>query len=218
MARLPRFASTSRPGTEKVVTFYIVQYQARGDRAIPRPSAQADVRRPVRGHQRYAQDGRGCLPAVIARCEEMDAKLADSGQDEERQFLAADALHSYQYNTILHATREEGTGLGRDRGGVLLHQHLRPDGGSRFLRTGDASLDRAERTRSFPRPLLLYDELTLPGQTQRSPGGLGFWHDMGTRINFSNHEKGAAYKTLMTQEELQNWILCARALLEDDRR
>ena len=32
---------------------------------------------------------------------------------------------------------------------------------------------------------------------------------MGTRMNFSNREKGAAYPTLMTQEELQNWIVCA---------
>ena len=53
------------------------------------------------------------------------------------------------------------------------------------------------------------DELTLPGQTTRVPGGLGFCHDMGSRTNFSNGEKGAVYTTLMTQEELQNWIICS---------
>ena len=44
------------------------------------------------------------LPAAIERCQEMDRKLATCGQDEERRFLAADALHSYQFNTILYAT------------------------------------------------------------------------------------------------------------------
>lgn len=61
----------------------------------------------------------------------------------------------------------------------------------------------------FINPYSYTDELSLPGQTRRIPGGIGFCHDMGSRTNFSNRERGASYKTLMTQEELQNWIICA---------
>jgi hypothetical protein len=61
----------------------------------------------------------------------------------------------------------------------------------------------------FVYPFSYVDELSLPGQTQLSPGGIGFCHDMGSRLGFSTHEKGARYTKLMTQEELQNWIICA---------
>ena len=36
----------------------------------------------------------------------------------------------------------------------------------------------------------------FPARRSALPAVIGFCHDMGTRINFSNREKGAAYKTL----------------------
>jgi hypothetical protein len=197
------------PGTEKVITFYIVQYR-NGVIAqfLDHPlklmcdALYADINDVLKSASAE-------LPAAIARCQEMDAKLAGSGQDEERQFLAADALHSYQYNTILHATETK-----EPVWAVI-------EGECSCINTFDLTVDHVfyelamhpwtvrNELDHFLNPFSYTDELTLPGQTQRFPGGLGFCHDMGTRINFSNREKGAAYKTLMTQEELQNWIICA---------
>ena len=197
------------PGSEKVVTFYTVQYRS-GVIAqfLDHPlklmcdALYADINDVLKSASAE-------LPSVIAHCQEMDAKLAGSGQDEERQFLAADALHSYQYNTILHATETK-----EPVWAVI-------EGECSCINTFDLTVDHVfyelamhpwtvrNELDHFLNPFSYTDELTLPGQTQRSPGGIGFCHDMGTRINFSNHEKGAAYKTLMTQEELQNWIVCA---------
>ena len=44
------------------------------------------------------------LPAVIARCEDGRETGRLRPGRLRRKFLAADALHSYQYNTVLHAT------------------------------------------------------------------------------------------------------------------
>ncbi len=61
----------------------------------------------------------------------------------------------------------------------------------------------------FVFPFSYIDELALPGQKQRSPDGIGFGHDMGSKLAFSTKEKGASYPRPTTQEELQNWIICA---------
>ena len=92
------------PGTEKTVTFFVVQYR---DGVIsqfqdhPLKLMCAALYPDVNDVLKTAA---GSLPAVIARCEEMDRKLAACGEDDERKFLSADALHSYQYNTVLNAT------------------------------------------------------------------------------------------------------------------
>jgi hypothetical protein len=41
------------------------------------------------------------------------------------------------------------------------------------------------------------------------PGGLGFCHDMGTAFYFHTPEDVAFPNPVMSQEELQNWIICA---------
>ena len=139
----------------------------------------------------------------------MDKKLADCGQDAERQFLAAHSLHSYQYNTAFYATDK-----------------MEPvwsviEGECSCINTFDLTVDHVfyelamdpwtvrNELDNFLSPYSFTDELSLPGKTLRFPGGLGFCHDMGSRITFSNGEKGASYPNLMTQEELQNWLICA---------
>jgi hypothetical protein len=198
------------PNTDKTVTFYIAQYR---DGVIAQfmdhplklmcDALYADVNDMLNTAQAE-------LPAVVARCAEMDQKLASCGQDDERKFNAADSLHSYQYNTILHQT----TDTKQPVWAVI-------EGECSCINTFDLTVDHVfyelcmhpwtvrNELDHFLTPYSFTDQLSLPGQTDRVPGGIGFCHDMGSRINFSTKEKGAVYKVLMTQEELQNWILCA---------
>jgi hypothetical protein len=204
------FCLHAGPGTEKVVTFYVAQY---------RPGVLANFS----GHPlklmcdslftdindilKTAQDE---LPAVVTRCSGMDQKLASCAQDDERKFNAADSLHSYQYNTILH----QMTDTKEPVWGVI-------EGECSCINTFDLTVDHVfyelcihpwtvrNELDHFLSPYSYTDQLSLPGQPGLLPGGLGFCHDMGSRISFSSKDKGAVYKVLMTQEELQNWILCA---------
>ena len=197
------------PGTEKDVTFYIAQYLD-GHEAVlaghPLKLMCDVLYSDINDILKTAQDD---LPAVVARCAEMDKKLANCGQDDERKFLTADALHSYQYNTVLHADDQK-----QPVWAVI-------EGECSCINTFDLTVDHVfyelamhpwtvrNELNNFLTIFSYTDELTVAGDTQRIPGGLGFCHDMGSRINFSTREKGAHYKTLMTQEELQNWIVCA---------
>ncbi len=196
-------------GSERAVTFYIAQYVDGTEATLAGHSLKlmCDVLYPnINDILKTAQTS---LPAVIAQCAAMDKKLADCGQDDERRFLAADALHSYQYNTVLHADENK-----RPIWAVI-------EGECSCINTFDLTIDHVfyelsmhpwtvkNELNNFRDIFSFNDELTLPDQTNRIPGGLGFCHDMGSRLNFSTHEKGAHYPTLMTQEELQNWIVCA---------
>jgi hypothetical protein len=200
-------------GTEKTVTFYIAQYI---DGVEAQLETQAGQFEPLKlmcdalytDINDILSTAQNSLPAVINRCAEMDKKLNDSGQDDERKFLAADTLHSYQYNTVLHATEKK-----EPVWAVI-------EGECSCINTFDLTVDHVfyelamhpwtvrNELDHFTYPFSYTDELSLGGQSQRYPGGLGFCHDMGSRLDFSTHEKGARYKTLMTQEELQNWIIC----------
>jgi hypothetical protein len=197
-------------GVAKTVTFYIAQYR---DGVIAHfmshpmklmcDSLYADINDILK----TAQDE---LPSVITRCDALDKTLADCGQDDERRFNAADSLHSYQYNTILYQTIDTNEPVWA----VI-------EGECSCINTFDLTVDHVfyelamhpwtvrNELDHFLDPYSFTDELSLPGKTDRWPGGIGFCHDMGSRINFSSGEKGAVYPNLMTQEELQNWILCA---------
>ena len=197
------------PGAVKEVTFYVVQYQPGVVAHLQDQPMTLMCDSLYKDTNDILKTAAASLPAVISRCQDVDAKLTGCGQDAERQFLAADTLHSYQYNTVLYAG-----------------EHKKPvwtviEGECSCINTFDLTVDMVfyelamhpwtvrNELDNYARIFSYTDELSLPGQTARVPGGIGFWHDMGTRTNFSNRKKGAAYSTLMTQEELQNWILCA---------
>lgn len=197
------------PGTEKTVVFYIAQYEHGTITKLedhPLKLMCDSLYADVNDILKTAQD---TLPDVIAHCDEMDKQLSNCGQDAERQFLSAGALHSYQYNTILYGDEQKNPVWA-----VI-------EGECSCINTFDLTVDHVfyelamhpwtvrNELEHFLSPYSFVDELSLPGQTQRAPGGLGFFHDMGGRLVFADHAKGALYKTLMTQEELQNWIICA---------
>ena len=202
------------PGAEKTVTFYIAQYVDGVEANFETQAGQTEPLKlmcdalysDINDILKTAQDS---LPEVVSRCAEVDKKLDDCGQDAERKFLAADTLHSYQYNTVLHAADKK-----EPIWAVI-------EGECSCINTFDLTVDHVfyelamhpwtvrNELDHFVYPFSYTDELSLPGQTQHFPGGIGFCHDMGSRLHFSTHEKGAGYPNLMTQEELQNWIICA---------
>jgi hypothetical protein len=198
------------PGTEKVVTFYIAQYRPgilSTFMGHPFRLMCDALYTDINDILATAQDQ---MPAVIARCSEVDQKLANCGQDQERRFNAASALHSYQFNTILHQTTDTKEPIW-----VVI------EGEYSLINTCDLTVDHVfyelcmhpwtvrNELNHFLMGYSFTDQLSTPGQPGLLPGGLGFCHDMGSRFNFPSKESGAVYKVLMTQEELQNWILCA---------
>jgi len=196
-------------GTQKEVTFYIAQYKHGNTGRLEDHALR------LMGDALYSDindilaTAQASLSAVVARCNEVDKKLDGCGQDEERRFLAAHALHSYQFNSILQATEKKEP--------VWVIE----EGECGYANTFDLTVDHVfyelamhpwtvrNELDNFSRIFSYTDELTRPGQKQRFPGGIGFCHDMGRSVGFSTRERGASYATLMTQEELQNWIICA---------
>jgi hypothetical protein len=149
-------------------------------------------------------------PAAIRRSRELDALMAHSGIGPERQLLSADALHSYLYNTVLWQNETSGLPVF----GV-------EEGECRFINTLDLTIDNLfyelamhpwtvrNELDTFMAHYAFTDQVRRPGAAALSPGGLGFYHDMGTSLKFADPAKGQAYSALMTQEELQNWLCCA---------
>jgi hypothetical protein len=202
------------PGTQKTVTFYIAQYLPGVESQFEYAPMQEEPLHLMcdalySGIDDILQTAQDSLPAVIARCNAMDKKLADCPEDDERKFVAADALHSYQYNTALHATDK------KEPIWTVI------EGECSCINTFDLTVDHVfyelamhpwtvrNELDHFVYPFSYVDELSLPGGSEKFPGGIGFCHDMGSRLSFSTQEKGARYTSLMTQEELQNWIICA---------
>lgn len=195
-------------GMCKEVTFYIAQYQSGNSGQMEEHRLRLMCDALYSDINDMLRTAKASLPAVVARCREADRKLAECGQNEERRFLAAHALHSYQFNSVLQATEQ------KDPVWSIV------EGECGFANTLDLTVDQVfyelamhpwtvrNELENFSR-LAYTDELTLPGQTQRFPGGLGFCHDMGVGFGFTTREAGARYSKLMTQEELQNWIICA---------
>jgi hypothetical protein len=150
------------------------------------------------------------FPEAVERSLAVDAQLASSGIGPERAFLASHALHSYLYNTVL--LRDETS-----RQPIFAVE----EGECRFLNTLDLTVDNLfyelamhpwtvrNELDTFLAHYSFEDQLERPGETPLYPGGLGFYHDMGTSLKFADPKKGQAYSALMTQEELQNWLCCA---------
>ena len=197
-------------GQQKTVTFIVAHHRA-GEVARlggePLRFAHAGL---FRGPGEVIARADALLPEVVARCQAEEQRLAVAGLSAERAFLSAAAIHSYQFNTLF----------------FLGAQSQRPvwvviEGEYRLLNTLDLVVDHlfyelALHPWTVRNELDVYleyysfvDELARPGETTLHPGGLGFFHDMGSGFAFADPSKGQAYTALMTQEELQNWLISA---------
>ena len=196
-------------GSQKEVTFYIAQYKHGNTGKLEDQTLKLMCDALFSDISDIFQTAQAIQPDVIARCKEVDKMLADCRQDEERQFLAAHALHSYQFNSILQATEKKEPVWAIEEGECGYANTLDLTVDQVFYELAMHPWTVRNELDNFSKIFSYTDELTLPGQKQRVPGGVGFCHDMGRNVGFSTREKGAAYGTLMTQEELQNWIICA---------
>ncbi len=147
--------------------------------------------------------------ASVAESLRLDRQMASSQISAEREFLAAHALHSYQFNTIFRRTVKTGRPL-----------WVVTEGEYGYANTFDLTIDHVflelalhpwtvrNELDLFRQHFSYVDQVRYPGAQQLWPGGIGFAHDMGsgTTLNAIN---GQNYNGSMTQEELQNWILCA---------
>jgi len=147
-------------------------------------------------------------PEAIASCEKLDMLFNHSPENEYRKFQIAHSLQSYRWNTVLYQTN-------------LTHKPIWAvlEGEYSCINTFDLTVDHVfhelalhpwtvrNELDMFDKYYSFTDTLRYPGSDKRYPGGLGFAHDMGGGLSF---KKGSGiYKVPMTQEELQNWILCA---------
>jgi xylan 1,4-beta-xylosidase len=150
------------------------------------------------------------FPEAKTRCETLNHQLDSSGQNVYRQFLAAHALHSYLYNTMLLTDPANKP--------VFCEQ----EGQYQFINTFDLTVDHAFYQLAM-HPWTLrnvldhfaarYSYRDRVCETKDGPdydGGISFSHDMGRILTFSpaGHSKYEG-SLMMTTEELQNWILCA---------
>jgi len=153
------------------------------------------------------------------RCQQLASAMAGANLNAYRQFLASDALHSYQACTRAELDPTNG----------FLWREM--EGGYNYVNTFDLTVDHS-----------FYDSLMYPwalrnvldtysgaisgsGYTYTrplydtvanavvSPSGFGFHHDMGQGLTSDSpamdpttYESSYSY---MGQEELQNWILSA---------
>jgi regulation of enolase protein 1 (concanavalin A-like superfamily) len=162
----------------------------------------------------------GLLPDVLTRCQQLSDAMSGAGLNVYRQFLASDALHSYQASTLCLA----------DPAGGIYWREL--EGDYQYINTFDLTVDHAFYD-SVMHPWALGNVLdtyagvaTTDGpytydhplynpstQAQVSATGFSFHHDMGQGLTTAAPDKDpTSYESsfsYMSQEQLQNYILCA---------
>lgn len=144
---------------------------------------------------------------AITSCEKLNILFDHSPENEYRKFQVAHSLQSYRLNTVLYQTN-------------ITHKPVWTvlEGEYNYINTFDLTVDHVFHELAmhpwtvrneldiFDKYYSFTDSVRYPNSQKRYQGGLGFTHDMGRGINF---KCGGMYSIQMTQEELQNWILCA---------
>lgn len=145
---------------------------------------------------------------AIKQSDSLNALLKASPENIERKFQAAHSLQSYRFNTVLFKTEKTNKPIW----GVV-------EGEYGYLNTFDLTVDHVflelalhpwtirNELDMFTKYFSYIDSLRYPNSQKRYPGGIGFSHDMGSGLKMMPGQAG--YNASMTQEELQNWILCA---------
>jgi len=152
--------------------------------------------------------------ALKARGAAFDDRVARSGLNAARQFMLAQAIHSYYGSTELLAVGDEPMWVVNE-------------GEYRMMNTFDLTADQvffemdlnpwtvANELDWFVKRYSYVDQVLLHGDTQKHPGGIAFTHDMGVANHFSPAGQSAYEKaglegcfSHMTHEELVNWLMC----------
>ena len=149
-------------------------------------------------------------PAARNRAVAYQAEVQGWGMNEYREFLYGHALASYMFNTRLFVQDD-----GRPLWSII-------EGEYDYINTFDLVVDQAFFELAM-HPWTVKNELDLYADrfhyvdriknpetdSATYPGGLGFNHDMGSGFDYKTPEQAALPYPLITQEELQNWIITA---------
>jgi hypothetical protein len=150
-------------------------------------------------------------PAARRQSETYQAEVKSWGLNDYRQFLYGHALASYMFNTRLFLQQD----------GQFLWSII--EGEYDYINTFDLVVDQVFLELAM-HPWTVRNELDLYAtkfhyvDKIRNPeieppsvydGGLGFNHDMGGGFDYKTPEETALPYPLMSQEELQNWIISA---------
>lgn len=149
-------------------------------------------------------------PKAKRRAEAHRAEAESWGMNEYRQFLYGHALASYMFNTRLFLQND----------GDYLWSVI--EGEYDYINTFDLVVDQvflelAMHPWTVKNELDLYasrfhyiDKIKLPDtDSMVYDGGLTFNHDMGSAFSYKTPDQASLPYPLMSQEELQNWILSA---------
>ena len=148
--------------------------------------------------------------AAIQRAQDYRSEVETWGLNDYRKFLYAHALASYMFNTRLFVNAD----------GDIIWNVL--EGEYNFINTFDLTVDQVFLELAML-PWTVRNELDLFAaryhfidQLEKAksgeppqPGGLTFNHDMGIAFEYKTPDEIAHPSPIMSQEELQNWILCA---------
>jgi len=150
-------------------------------------------------------------PAAKRRSDGYEAEVKSWGLNDYRQFLYGHALASYMFNTRLFLQND----------GQYLWSII--EGEYDYINTFDLVVDQVFLELAM-HPWTVRNELDLYAtkfhytDKIRNPeieaptvydGGLAFNHDMGGGFDYKTPEQAALPYPLMSQEELQNWIISA---------
>lgn len=147
----------------------------------------------------------------------LDGDLETSGLNGYRKFLCGHTTHSYRFSTFLLEPDSPVEGPGEYIWCVA-------EGSYAYINTLDLTADHLfyelamhpwtmrNQLDFFASRYNYHDSVKTPSG-QVYPGGISFCHDMGKNHTFtaagkSNYEN-IVHHGFMTQEELQNWILCS---------
>lgn len=147
--------------------------------------------------------------AAITNANNLDARLQKQKLSGERSFQVAQSLQSYRYNTGLYEMEKSHAPVWT----VM-------EGEYGYINTFDLTIDHLfhelamhpwtvkNELNMFEKYYSYTDSVRYRDSDKRYLGGIGFTHDMGAWLKFSDGTM-AYGGAPMTQEELQNWILCA---------
>lgn len=201
-----------KPGEKKEVVFYITHYMNEKHNAIyHNERLNFYYTKFFSNMEEVINTAQNITSEVIKHANSWKNKWENSNVSNERKFLIAHSTHSYRFNTMLRCT-----------------EHSRKpvwsvfEGEYGFNNTMDLTVDQLfhelilhpwtvrNNLDVFASDFSFVDSIRYANDNKRYLGGIGFTHDMGRGLNY---EAGKlAYGSspgLMTQEELQNWILCA---------
>lgn len=152
------------------------------------------------------------LKDIIDQSNQIDNMVYSQISDPYRQFLTGHSMHSYRFSTfLLNAGKKLIWGVTEGQYGYINTFDLVID--QLFYELEIHPWTIRNVLDLYASNYFYYDSIKS-NENKVYPGGISFCHDMGMGVTFMPHGKSwyefkKSPQHFMTQEELQNWIICA---------